>query len=113
MPGVAQNILFRQQKPVGALPQPSKESMSRGIEFFVIDLGPAVGTRRRVGVLFRDPRKPAPPEVAQDSTLPWRSLRVMMVLLKDAWMWAIPSTTVRLTFFLTFVFGLAITLDRP
>src|SRR6185369_13576254 len=50
------------------------------------------------GVDFREPRKPAPPEVAHDRALPMRSVMVMMVLLKDAWMWAIPSAT----FFLTF-----------
>src|ERR1700692_3965499 len=37
------------------------------------------------GVDLREPLKPAPPEVAQESALPWRSVIVMMVLLKDAW----------------------------
>src|ERR1700678_3240033 len=36
------------------------------------------------GVDLREPRKPQPPEVAHDSVLPWRSVMVMMVLLKDA-----------------------------
>jgi hypothetical protein len=45
------------------------------------------------GVLLREPRKPEPPEVAQASALPWRSVIVMMVLLKEAWMWATPSAT--------------------
>ena len=36
------------------------------------------------GVDFREPRKPAPPDVAQDNALPWRSVMVMMVLLNDA-----------------------------
>src|SRR5690554_7900162 len=36
------------------------------------------------GVDLREPLKPAPPEVAHDSVLPWRSVMVMMVLLKDA-----------------------------
>src|SRR3954471_12298302 len=45
------------------------------------------------GVLLREPRKPQPPEVAQDSVLPWRSVIVMIVLLNDAWMCAIPSST--------------------
>src|SRR5687768_9390941 len=33
------------------------------------------------GVLLREPLKPEPPEVAQHSVLPWRSVIVMMVLL--------------------------------
>jgi hypothetical protein len=33
--------------------------------------------------------------------LPWRSVIVMMVLLNDAWMCAMPSATTRLIFFLT------------
>jgi hypothetical protein len=36
------------------------------------------------GVDFREPLKPAPPEVAQDRALPCRSVIVTMVLLKDA-----------------------------
>ena len=36
------------------------------------------------GVDLREPRKPEPPEVAQDSALPWGSVIVMMVLLKEA-----------------------------
>src|SRR4030095_12692936 len=51
------------------------------------------------GVDLRDPLKPAPPEVAHDRALPWRSVMVMIVLLKDAWMCAMPSAT----FFLTFL----------
>src|SRR5687767_11238120 len=51
------------------------------------------------GVDLREPLKPAWPEVAQDSVLPWRSVMVTMVLLKDAWMCAMPSDT----FFLTFL----------
>src|SRR5579872_6305908 len=50
------------------------------------------------GVDLREPRKPEPPEVAQHSTLPWRSVMVMMVLLNDACTCAMPSTTVFLTF---------------
>jgi hypothetical protein len=38
------------------------------------------------GVDLREPLKPAWPEVAQDSVLPWRSVMVTMVLLNDAWM---------------------------
>src|SRR4029450_5808097 len=55
------------------------------------------------GVDLREPLKPAPPDVAHDSALPWRSVIVMIVLLKDAWMCAIPSVT----FFLTFLRALA------
>src|SRR5690606_38400035 len=55
------------------------------------------------GVDLREPRKPAPPEVAQLSALPWRSVMVTMVLLKDACTWAMPSVTTRLTFFLVLV----------
>src|ERR1051326_5395687 len=36
------------------------------------------------GVPLRDPRKPSEPELDQASTLPTRSVNVMMVLLKDA-----------------------------
>src|SRR6185436_9025596 len=53
------------------------------------------------GVLLREPLKPAPPQVAQDNTLPWRSVMVMIVLLNDAWIWATPSETFFLTRFLT------------
>ena len=52
------------------------------------------------GVLLREPRKPEPPEVAHDRVFPWRSVIVMIVLLKEAWMCATPSVTVFLTFFL-------------
>src|ERR1043165_1958666 len=51
------------------------------------------------GVDFREPLKPALPEVAQASVLPWRSVMVTMVLLNEAWMCAMPSAT----FFLTFL----------
>src|SRR5713101_2647236 len=51
------------------------------------------------GVDLREPLKPAPPDVAQDSALPCRSVIVMTVLLNDAWMCAMPSDT----FFLTFL----------
>src|ERR1700722_4957611 len=50
------------------------------------------------GVDLREPRKPQPPEVAQDSVLPWRSVMVMMVLLKDACTCAIASSTFLRTF---------------
>ena len=58
------------------------------------------------GVLFLEPRNPAPPAVAQHSAFPCRSLMVMIVLLKDAWMWAMPSLTVFFTFFFALL-GLA------
>src|SRR5215472_12983400 len=51
------------------------------------------------GVDLREPLKPAPPDVAHDSALPCRSVMVMIVLLNDAWMCAIPSEM----FFLTFL----------
>src|SRR6187402_2252079 len=59
------------------------------------------------GVDLREPRKPAPPAVAQDSALPWRSVMVTMVLLKEAWTWATPSTTMRLVFFFDLAAGLS------
>src|SRR5690349_8802366 len=59
------------------------------------------------GVDLREPLKPAPPDVAHDSALPWRSVMVTMVLLKEAWTWAIPSVTIRLIFFFTLAAGLA------
>jgi hypothetical protein len=36
------------------------------------------------GVDLREPLKPWPPDEAHDRALPWRSVIVMMVLLKDA-----------------------------
>ncbi|CFP57113.1 Uncharacterised protein [Bordetella pertussis] len=33
---------------------------------------------------MREPLKPAPPDVAHDRALPWRSVMVMMVLLNEA-----------------------------
>src|SRR5699024_5169070 len=51
------------------------------------------------GVDLREPLKPAPPDVAQDNALPWRSVIVTIVLLKVAWTCAMPSAT----FFLTFL----------
>src|SRR3954454_643710 len=53
------------------------------------------------GVDLREPLKPAPPDVAHDSALPCRSVIVMIVLLKEAWMCAIPSATLFLTFLRT------------
>src|SRR5579864_4950975 len=57
------------------------------------------------GVLLREPRNPQPPEVAQDNVLPWRSVIVMIVLLKEACTCAIASSTF-LRAFLAF-FGVA------
>src|SRR3990172_7504664 len=51
------------------------------------------------GVDLREPLKPAAPEVAHESAFPWRSVMVMMVLLNDAWICAMPSAT----FFFTFL----------
>src|SRR5580698_5901166 len=51
------------------------------------------------GVLLREPRKPQPPEVAQDSVLPWRSVIVMIVLLNGACTCAIASSTFLRAFF--------------
>src|SRR5256714_12191145 len=51
------------------------------------------------GVDLREPLKPAPPEVAHDKALPCRSVMVMIVLLNDAWICAMPSEM----FFLTFL----------
>src|ERR1700752_2294369 len=51
------------------------------------------------GVDLREPLKPAPPDVAHDSAFPCRSVIVMIVLLNDAWMCAMPSETLFLTFF--------------
>src|SRR5512141_350471 len=51
------------------------------------------------GVDLREPLKPAPPDVAHDRALPWRSVIVMMVLLNEACTWAMPSVTFFLTFF--------------
>ena len=61
------------------------------------------------GVLFLEPRNPAPPAVAQHKALPCRSVIVIMVLLKEAWIWAIPSVTVFFTFFFALEVVLAIT----
>src|SRR5574337_378793 len=53
------------------------------------------------GVDLREPLKHCPPEEAQDSALPWRSVIVMMVLLKEACTWAMPSDTFLRTFLRT------------
>src|SRR6201994_2553734 len=51
------------------------------------------------GVLLREPRKPQPPEVAQESVVPCRAVIVMIVLLKDACTCAIASSTFLRAFF--------------
>src|ERR1043165_8219483 len=53
------------------------------------------------GVDFRDPLKPAAPDVAQDNAFPCLSVMVTIVLLKDAWICAMPSATFFFTFFRT------------
>src|SRR6476646_9964957 len=52
------------------------------------------------GVDLREPRKPAPPDVAHDRALPWRSVIVTTVLLNDACTCTMASVTTRLVFFL-------------
>ena len=49
------------------------------------------------GVLFLEPRKPEPPEVAQHTALPCLSVIVMIVLLNDACICAIPVSYTHLT----------------
>lgn len=55
------------------------------------------------GVDLREPLKPWPPAVAQAMVLPWGSVMVTLVLLKVAWMWAIPVGTFFFSFFLPLV----------
>src|SRR5450631_1602579 len=56
------------------------------------------------GVPLRDPRNPSDPELDQASTLPTRSVKVMMVLLKEAWMCTKPVETTFFSFFLNVFF---------
>jgi len=58
------------------------------------------------GVLLREPLKPELPAEAQHRVSPCRSEMVMMVLLKVAWMCAMPSVTFFRT--LAFAFGLGV-----
>src|SRR5579875_70193 len=51
------------------------------------------------GVLLREPRKPQPPAVAQESVFPCRSVIVTMVLLNEACTCAIASSTFLRAFF--------------
>src|SRR5689334_17118211 len=53
------------------------------------------------GVDLREPLKPWPPEDAHDKALPWRSVIVMIVLLKEACTCATPSDTFLRTFLRT------------
>src|SRR3569832_2828742 len=53
------------------------------------------------GVDLREPLKPWPPEDAHDRALPWRSVIVMIVLLKDACTWQTPAETFLRTFLRT------------
>src|SRR5262245_27519546 len=62
------------------------------------------------GVDLREPRKPQPPAVAHDSVLPWRSVIVMIVLLKEACTCATASATCFFTF-LRGAAGVAISLS--
>ena len=56
------------------------------------------------GVPLRAPLNPAVPELALQTALPSWSVMVMMVLLKDDWMWAIPKPiSFRTFFYLVFV----------
>ena len=55
------------------------------------------------GVLFLDPLNPEPPDVPQQTALPLLSVIVIIVLLKEEWIWAIPSATLFLVFF-NFIF---------
>ena len=54
------------------------------------------------GVLFLDPLKPEPPAVAHDKVFPALSVIVTIVLLKVAWICAIPSVIFFFTFFIVF-----------
>src|SRR5688572_6803598 len=47
------------------------------------------------GVDFREPLKPALPALDHDTTLPFLSVSVTIVLLNVAWMWATPVRTSR------------------
>src|SRR5262249_57601457 len=51
------------------------------------------------GVLLREPLKPTLPELAHESVFPCRSVNVMIVLLNDDLMCAIPYATFLRSFF--------------
>src|SRR6266851_1012483 len=56
------------------------------------------------GVPFRDPRKPKDPELFHARTFPAWSAMVTIVLLNEAWMWAMPCGTCFRSFFLKVFF---------
>src|SRR5579863_8703573 len=56
------------------------------------------------GVPLRDPRKPSDPELFHDRTLPFMSVIVTIVLLKDACTYASPCGTCLRSFFLNVFF---------
>ncbi len=56
------------------------------------------------GVLLRLPLKPLVPALAQHSVSPFVSVIVTVVLLNVAWMYAMPTETLRRAFFLAFTF---------
>src|ERR1044072_8403560 len=56
------------------------------------------------GVPLRDPRKPSEPELFQDSTFPFGSVIVTIVLLNEAWMCTMPNGTCLRSFFLKVFF---------
>src|SRR6266550_6222197 len=56
------------------------------------------------GVPLRDPRKPSDPELFHDRTLPFMSVTVTIVLLKDACTYARPCGTCLRSFFLKVFF---------
>ena len=60
-------------------------------------------------MFFLEPRKPILPELDQEMTWPVALVREMMMLLKEAWMWAWPIAST-LTFFLLFLLALAMIL---
>src|SRR5688572_19886257 len=54
---------------------------------------PSADSAAAYGVLLREPLKPATPADPQLMTAPARSVIVMIVLLKVAWMWTCPCGT--------------------
>src|SRR5690242_21390119 len=56
------------------------------------------------GVPLRDPRKPSEPELFQESTFPFGSVMVTIVLLNEAWMCTTPNETCLRSFFLKVFF---------
>ena len=61
------------------------------------------------GVLFLDPLNPEPPAVAHDKVLPALSVIVTIVLLKEAWICAIPSVTFFFIFFIASIVEINLT----